>query len=79
MFQGSAIAERTTYPDVCDVCGTCFSLMDKFTLPYSLLAYGLLCAIQDRHEQAHVLLKSAVDIRPKYVLSLTVLVGQNLW
>lgn len=39
----------------------------------SLLALGSLCATHERIEQAHVLLKSAVDIQPHYGLGLTVL------
>ncbi|KAJ3279301.1 Cilia- and flagella-associated protein 70, partial [Blyttiomyces sp. JEL0837] len=39
----------------------------------SLLAYGSLCACQDKLEEARVHLATAVDLQPKYVLALTIL------
>ncbi|KND04050.1 uncharacterized protein SPPG_01495 [Spizellomyces punctatus DAOM BR117] len=39
----------------------------------SLLAYGALCCIHERFEEARVYLVTAVELQPKYTLSLTLL------
>jgi len=44
----------------------------------TLIAFGAMCATQERIEQAHVFLKSAVDIQQHYSLGLAVLVSHHI-